>query len=103
MAWILCLSVFDFFFSPFILLVLFPGIWDAFAASCLKLRASLGFPPFLWRFCSRQIGHQKHNIPQELIWVSLFLSKPFLQFSPSLNLFPHDQTLLDPVLVRLDI
>jgi hypothetical protein len=31
------------------------------------------------------------------------LSKPFLQFSPSLNLFPHDQTLLDPVLVRLDI
>ncbi len=91
-------------FIIFFIIGFVPWIWDAFGASCLKLRVfSLFFPPFLWSFCSRQIGHQKHNIPHELTWVSHFLSNPFLQFSPSLNLFPHDETPLDPILVHLEI
>jgi len=86
MAWILGLSVFDFFFFYFIGFVSLN--MGRFCCKLPKIKSFFGFPPFLWRFCSRQIGHQKHNIPQELIWVFLFCQNlfgifSFLEFVPT--------------------
>ncbi len=62
--------VFSFYFIGFVSLNM--------GCFCCKLSKVKSFFRFSHVFSgSRQNGHQKHNIPQELIWVSLFFVKTF--------------------------